>query len=179
MAYNQFFPASYQQYQQYQQNIPYQQFQQVYPQQYQPGIPGQQIPANSQQPQQIQNGGFVSVRNIEEAFNWPVAPGNSITFKDENSPYVYTKTKGFSQLDQPIFEKYRLVKEEDAVQNRPQSTQSRDNGFDCEEQIKQLWDELDALKTRLRASESKSVPTDDVKPSRKPSAKKEVDSDDA
>ena len=154
MAYNQFYPASYQQ---YQQSLPYQQFQQNYPQ-YQPGIPGQQIPTNSQQPQQIQNGGFVSVRNIEEAFNWPVAPGNSITFKDENSPYVYTKTKGFSQLDQPIFEKYRLVKEEDAVQNRTQSTQSRDNGFDCEEQIKQLWDELDA-----------------VKPSRKPSAKKEVD----
>lgn len=67
-----------------------------------------------QQPyQQIQNGGLVSVRGIEEARNYPVAPGNSVTFKDETSPYVYTKTQGFSQLDRPVFEKYRLVKEED------------------------------------------------------------------
>lgn len=67
-----------------------------------------------QQPiQQIQNSGFIPVRSIQEALNYPVAPGNSVTFKDECSPYVYTKTQGFSQLDRPIFEKYRLVKEED------------------------------------------------------------------
>lgn len=65
-----------------------------------------------QQPQQIQNGGLVSVRNITEARNYPVAAGNSVTFKDENSPYIYTKTMGFSQLDRPIFEVFRLVKED-------------------------------------------------------------------
>lgn len=64
--------------------------------------------------QQIQNGGFVSVRNIDEARSYPIAPGNSIMFKDETAPYVYTKTVGFSQLDRPVFEKYRLIKEEDA-----------------------------------------------------------------
>ena len=56
---------------------------------------------------------------IEEARNYPVAPGNSVTFKDETSPYVYTKTQGFSQLDRPVFEKYRLVKEEDAPDVQP------------------------------------------------------------
>jgi hypothetical protein len=72
-----------------------------------------------QQPQlqdnkpQIQNGGFVILRSIEEARNYPVAPGNSITFKIENSPYLCTKTMGFSQLEQPHFEKFRLVKEEE------------------------------------------------------------------
>lgn len=65
----------------------------------------------SQQPQ-IQNGGLVSVRNIQEALNYPIAPGNSVMFKDESSPFIYVKTKGFSQLEEPIFEKYRLVKEE-------------------------------------------------------------------
>ena len=65
-----------------------------------------------QQPQQIQNGGLVSVRSITEARNYPVAAGNSVTFKDENSPYIYTKTMGFSQLDRPIFEVFRLVKED-------------------------------------------------------------------
>lgn len=63
-----------------------------------------------QQPQQT---GLVSVPNIEAARNYPVAPGNSVTFKDENAPYIYTKTQGFSQLDHPVFEKYRLTKEED------------------------------------------------------------------
>ena len=69
-----------------------------------------------QQTMQIQNGGLVSVRNIDEARNYPVAPGTSVTFKDESSSYIYTKTQGFSQLDRPIFEKYRLVKEEDVTQ---------------------------------------------------------------
>ena len=130
MAYNQFYPQTYQPYTGFN---PYQQYQQ-----------------NFQQPQQqngqIQNGGFVSVRNIEEAYNYPVAPGNSITFKDENAPYVYTKTKGFSQLDQPVFEKYRLVKEEEMP---PESPQKPDKAPDYDEQIKLLWDEVKALKSQM------------------------------
>ena len=70
---------------------------------------------NMQQPQQtpqIQNGGFIMVKDILEAQNYPVAPGNSVTFKNENQPYIYTKTLGFSQMDQPVFEVFKLVKEE-------------------------------------------------------------------
>lgn len=90
------------------QNYPtYQPIYQSYPQMQQP-----QVQQQPQQPQQIQNGGFVSVRNEMEARNYPVAPGNSVTFKDENAPFVYTKTMGFSQLDLPKFDRYRLVKEE-------------------------------------------------------------------
>ena len=59
---------------------------------------------------QIQNGGFISVSSEEDARKYPVAPGNSVTFKNENAPYVYTKTMGFSQLDRPLFEKFRLQK---------------------------------------------------------------------
>ena len=65
----------------------------------------QQIQPPAQQPTpQIQNGGFVSVRSEIEARNYPVAPGNSVTFKDEYSPYVYTKTMGFSShlIDQSL-----------------------------------------------------------------------------
>ena len=64
---------------------------------------------------QIQNSGFILAPNEEYAFNYPVAPGNSVSFKDENKPYVYVKTMGLSQFDQPTFERYRLVKEEDPV----------------------------------------------------------------
>lgn len=72
----------------------------------------QQPQQNIQQTQQIQNGGFVMVKDIIEAQNYPVAPGNSVTFKNENQPYIYTKTLGFSQMDQPVFEVFKLVKEE-------------------------------------------------------------------
>lgn len=72
----------------------------------------------SQQTPQIQNGGFVMVKDINEAMNYPVAPGNSVTFKNESQPYIYTKTLGFSQLDQPIFEVFKLEK----VENEDNST---------------------------------------------------------
>ena len=143
MAYNNYFPANYAQ-----MGYGYQQFQQPM-QQYQNMQYGQQST------QQIQNGGFVSVRGIEEAYNWPVAPGNSIMFKDENAPYVYTKTKGFSQLDQPVFERYRLVKEDDASQgsNSPQNSPKDAQNYDNE--IKLLWDEINALKGQINASTGK------------------------
>ena len=78
---------------------------QTYPYPYQQQYPMQQQVQQSQ----IQNSGFVSARSIEEAYNWPVAPGNSVTFKIENAPYVCTKTKGVSPFDQPVFEKYNTI----------------------------------------------------------------------
>lgn len=78
-------------------------------------VPQQQPTQPQQQVQpQIHNGGFVITHNEMEARNWPVAPGNSVTFKDESAPYIYTKTMGYNQLDTPIFEKFRLVKEDEA-----------------------------------------------------------------
>lgn len=157
MAYNTYFPQSYQPFSGFN---PYQQpVQQNYQQQ------GQ----NSQP--QIQNGGFVSVRSIEEAYNWPVSPGNSITFKDENAPYIYTKTKGFSQLEAPIFERFRLVKEEDAQQAQMPSQASKmpSDALDYDKQIKDIWNEINALKTAINANQAK-----DDKPVKKASPKKEV-----
>ena len=158
MAYNGYFPTNYNPmgygYQQYQQPI-----QQSYQQ---PTQQGGQL--------QIQNGGFVSVRNIEEAFNWPVAPGNSITFKDENSPYIYTKTKGFSQLEAPIFERFRLVKEEDNSAAPTMSSDGKnkpDSGVELKEQINMLWNEVNALKSQIEAT----------KPKQKKPTKKEVEAD--
>lgn len=89
-----------------------------------PNVYANQMQAQAQMPvqnqTQIQNSGFVSVHSEAEARNYPVAHGNSITFKDENAPYVYVKTMGFSQLDRPTFERFKLVKE-DAEQTQEQS----------------------------------------------------------
>ena len=76
----------------------------------------QQQPA----PQQIRSGGIVSVANEDEARRYPVAPGYTVTMRDENGPYLYEKTMGFSQLDQPIFRKARIVFEDDAIKQEQQ-----------------------------------------------------------
>lgn len=87
-------------------NYPYSQYQQYQPM-YQQPVQQQQY----QQPQQIQNNGIVSVRSYAEVENWPIAPGNSMTFLIEsNPPVVCTKTRGFSQLEPPTIEAFDLVK---------------------------------------------------------------------
>ena len=139
---------------------PYQQFPQMQP-------PPQL--QNMQQPQpQIQNGGFVSVRNESEARSYPVAPGNSITFKDETAPYVYTKTMGFSQLDRPIFEKFKLVKEDAAEpSNLPQNESfdpkpMSDSINEIKGEIQSIWTEIEGLKKKAPGRpKKKEVEEDD------------------
>lgn len=113
------------------------------------------------QQQQIQNGGLISVRNEMEARNYPIAPGNSITFKDENSPYVYTKTMGFSQLDRPTFEKFRLVKEEiasESVQNGSGSIYTQNpinlSGYALKTELEALRQELEDFKKEINNEQS-------------------------
>ena len=118
-----------------------------------------------QQPQ-IQNGGFIVIPSEEEAKNYPVAPGNSITFKDEKLPYIYTKTMGFSQLDRPIFEKYKLIKEgseEDQPSKEYQEIKKSLDSFT--EEIESMWDEIQAIKDRTssqRRSTSKKEKENEV-----------------
>lgn len=128
-----------------------------YPQYY----PQQQPQA--QAPVQMQTA-FMSVRSEAEARNYPVGFGNSITFKDENAPYVYTKTMGFSQLDTPHFEKYRLVKEEPIQPQTDPSTSSDDKITieDIDARFEAVWDAINGIKQET------------VKPTKK---KKEIEDD--
>lgn len=107
----------------------------------------QQYPQTSQQ---IQNGGFVSVRSEEEARNYPVAIGNSVTFHDETSAHVYTKTMGCSQFDRPVFKKYKLVEEQTEEQMQPEDINS------VKTDIKKLWSEINALKNRKPVAKDKN-----------------------
>lgn len=109
-----------------------------YSQQYQP-----------QQSQQIQSTGLISVRSIDEAMRYPVAPGNSVTFKDETAPYVYTKTMGFSQFDRPVFEKYRIIKEETEEETKEEVH------HECG--CKSLKSEVEQLKKRVKEIEDEFI----------------------
>ena len=152
MAYNNFYSGyppmmGYPYQQQIQPNYNYQQ--QAYPQ-----AQMQMATQNQQTQPQIQNGGFIQVHDENEARNYPIAPGNSVTFKDENAPYVYTKTMGFSQLDRPIFEKYRLVKEDDMpTQNPPVSAeiaqQTNNIDYALKTDLTAIQEEIETLKQRI------------------------------
>lgn len=73
---------------------------------------------------QQQNSGFIRVQNEMQAREYPVAPGNSVTFISETEPYFYTKTTGSNPFEASTFKIYRLVEEEQSqnAQNSPQST---------------------------------------------------------
>ena len=119
--------------------------------QYQVQMPTQGQPQMQAQAQnQMQTNGLISVHNEQEARNYPIAVGNSITFKDENAPYIYTKTMGFSQLDRPKFDKYRLVKEDTEPQKEVLSVEADNTALDeLKADIEDMRGEIEALKKKL------------------------------
>lgn len=104
------------------------------------------------QQQQARSNDFIMVPNEETARNYPVAPGNSVNFKDENASYIYTKTMGFSQFDQPIFKKYKLIEEE--TRNLPEKAVEVNEAInvsinDLKSKIEVNSSEIEALKKEL------------------------------
>lgn len=141
-----------------------------YPQ-YQPAPQQATVQQPPQQEQQMQSGGFIPVQNEKAARDWPIAPGVVITFKDENAPYCYTKSRGFSPFEQARFEKYRLVKEEDApiqpVQNTAVPSETAPavdlTGFALKDDLDALRGEIEDLKTRLDKPATKKAKEDATK----------------
>jgi flagellar biosynthesis/type III secretory pathway protein FliH len=141
-------------------------FQQGFNQGFQQNQAFQQQPQNCQQqnmPQnqlQIQNGGFMQIPTEEMARSYPVAPGNCVTFKIEGKPIVMEKSMGFSQLEAPRIDRYRLVREEDTpntsnLPQEPSETSEKDiNMFnDIKGQVEEIRADLDDIKKRLEKVE--------------------------
>lgn len=106
---------------------------------------------------QQQTGGFISVRSEDEARNYPVAPGNSVTFKNEVEPYLYTKTKGAEPFGEPTFTKYKLVKEEQKTAPVPdEPAKSVDLSiYALKSDLDAITAEIDAIKTKLSENAKK------------------------
>lgn len=100
MAYNNlpmsYFPYGQQSYLPQQQMAPVQQ-------------PIQQAPV---QPQ-IQNGGYVNVQSEQEARDYLVAQGTSVTFINQPEKMMYEKIRGFSSMEAPTFKKYKIIELKD------------------------------------------------------------------
>ena len=133
----------------------------------------QQMPMQPQQSQQsqqssppIQNAGFILVRSEEEAYRYPVASGNCMTFKVENEPIVIEKSMSFSQLDNPKIDRYRLVREDIVEEPRPIETVEMETVMPDE-----LKDELQAIRHEIEGIKRKLE-------NNKPVAKKREGNDD-
>ena len=94
---------------------------------------------------------FIRVQNETQAREWNVAPGNSVTFVDDNAPYCYTKSMGMSQFDAPVFKRFRLV-EEQSTQVTPQAA-SEPQGVNIPEYITKA--EFEALETLVSEIQAK------------------------
>lgn len=132
---------------------PYPMYQQ--PMQYQQ--PQQQVQQqNYQQNQQmqIQNGGFVPIRDENMVYSYPVEYGKCVTFKVEGKPIVIEKSMGFSQFEAPKIERYRLVKEE--VKEEKHDEQESENPWQSD--FENLYGRLEALEKDVQIIKTKTRP---------------------
>ena len=91
--------------------------------------------------------GFILVNSEQEARDFPVQPGNTLSFKNRNEPYIYIKAMGFSQY---FFEKY---KREDEEQPTEPAKEASFGGV--KEEIESFREEIDSLKEEIEILKNK------------------------
>lgn len=109
--------------------------------------------APTQQAQTIQDGGFVTIPNADMVYNYPVAMGKCVTFKVEGKPIIIEKSMGFSQLEPPKIERYRLVKE--TTEEAEPSEQELSDLDKLKSDIKEIWGEINEIKNNSRKNSPK------------------------
>ena len=138
-------------------NYPYNPY--YYPQMQNYNYAMQNQPQTPQPQTQSQNAGFITVQNEQEARRYPVGPSNSMTFLDESAPYVYTKTMGQSALDRPIFEKFRLVREEAAASEASDQTGKAPDlsEYALKSDLNAIYDKIENLKNQISQLKKKRM----------------------
>ena len=97
---------------------------------------------------QQQTSGLITIQSEMEARSYPVAPGNTLLFKHQSEPYLYTKSMGYSLMEPPQFEIYRRVDE--TAQETAGAPLIAETKSCCSEELKS---ELEALRERIEALE--------------------------
>lgn len=131
----------------------------------QPQVP--QIPTPAQAPQQqagmyqqqqaaqspVQSSGIISVRSLNEVYAWPIAPGNSLTFYVETTPPVIaTKTKGLSQLENPVVEEFDLARRRHETAQKEEPETKSFIEYATKSALDELRREFEEFKTGLKSS---------------------------
>lgn len=106
----------------------------------------------------LQQGVFVRVPSEQEARNYPVSPGNSVTFIDENAPFCYVKAVDASALDRPRFERYRLVKEDEP---KPEEKKAEAPQFALAADVDVLAKRICAIEAKMKKEVKNDEPSDE------------------
>jgi len=104
---------------------------------------------------------FMSIRGREIAVNYPIAPNNTIIFRDELEPYIYVKSMGYSPLDKPVMDIYK--KEEPISTQEATSNTKEDNSTieKIQDDIKAILDDIDGIKKKLNTKPRRKESEDD------------------
>lgn len=94
---------------------------------------------------------FMSIRGKEIAINYPIAPNNTIIFRDEVEPYIYVKSMGYSPLDKPVMDIYR--REEPNLTQETASVVKEDNSIieKMKGDIESILKDIEGIKQKMNA----------------------------
>ena len=104
---------------------------------------------------------FMSIRGREIAVNYPIAPNNTIIFRDELEPYIYVKSMGYSPLDKPVMDIY---KREEPISAQETASNAKEDNSTIEKiqgDIKAIIDDIDGIKKKLNTKPRRKESEDD------------------
>jgi hypothetical protein len=94
---------------------------------------------------------FASFVNEDDVYNYPVAPGHTVCFRDESRKTIYVKSMGYPPYnDKPLVEKY--VREDDIVD---EDVEVKD--YIEKEEIEPILTQLNELKKELEDFKSERI----------------------
>lgn len=104
---------------------------------------------------------FMSIRGRDIAVNYPIAPNNTIIFKDEMSPYIYVKSMGFSPLEKPMMEIYKKEEPIQTQEGTPETKEDNSTIQKLQTDIEGILDDIEGIKQKLNARAKRKETEDD------------------
>lgn len=104
---------------------------------------------------------FMSIRGRDIAVNYPIAPNNTIIFKDEMSPYIYVKSMGFSPLEKPMMEIYKKEEPIQVQEGTPDTKEDNSTIQKLQTDIEGILDDIEGIKQKLNARARRKETEDD------------------
>lgn len=104
---------------------------------------------------------FMSIRGKEIAVNYPIAPNNTIIFRDELEPYIYVKSMGYSPLDKPVMDIYRREEPNLAQESTPKVKEENSIIEKIQDDIKAIFDDIEGIKKKINTKPRRKETEDD------------------
>ena len=94
---------------------------------------------------------FMSIRGKDIAINYPIAPNNTIIFRDEVEPYIYVKSMGYSPLDKPVMDIYRREEPNLAQESLPIIKEDNSTIEKMQDDIEAIMKDVEGIKQKMNA----------------------------